>query len=888
MRTCSLLVVSLLGAYACQFNPLPDAASSDGRSNNSEAVTITSAPQPEAVAIISNAPVVEPPAMTTAGTGISQEQFQSEEDRLRVIREKQRYLAEQYINLGNERLERADLEGALREYAQALEVMPGNEQAQLGLRRVQALLGDDFQQAADGIEDAYQQAVVRRTQARLEAEQHMLTGNELLKDGAYDDAINSYRKSLSILQFHPLIADDSLDEQLVRSRLQRAVREAEAAETAAAQHEQSEASRLRGELEEQQKTRREGTLRGLYSQAHSAFQREAYSLAETLTDQILLYDPGNPSAQRLRDVARAARHQATDANTRDAYRRNWIKTMEDLNVSDIPQTETIVFDLKRWRKATQRQPHEFIGSDPVEQADKLAVTQRLNELRVPARFGIDGEGAPLEEVASYLQNVTGVNFIVSSKVRDELDEEETAVLLELPERSVKQLLDIITEVRENLAYKIEDGVVKFVTNEELIGGQVLRFYEVRDLIRPITDFPGREINIQPSGGVPEIDEEFDEREALIITEDNLEPLIRDNIATESWDADPNNSLTFSQGTMVVYQTPEVHEQIRKLLDDLREATGIMVDIQARFLTVEDNFLEDIGVDFRGLGAPGLGTNAFFNDFGDSTAQQVLGTEIGSDTDVGAFLDENENGDLRGRSENLFDSFLGDEDVLTGSGGLQVQWTYLSDLQLEMILTATAKSERVELVTAPRVLVFNTARSNLSVINQVAYVQYFDVEIAQAASIADPIINIVEDGVILDVRPVVSADRRFLTIELRPTVAELQRPIRNFTTSLGVSGNSVTIQLPELDISRVRTSIPMPDGGTVLLGGMKVHESQDLRSGIPILNKLPIFSFFFERQGTYVSNRKLLILLKAKIVIPQEHEPTESQLGSDSTLSLDPQ
>jgi type II secretory pathway component GspD/PulD (secretin) len=313
----------------------------------------------------------------------------------------------------------------------------------------------------------------------------------------------------------------------------------------------------------------------------------------------------------------------------------------------------------------------------------------------------------------------------------------------------------------------------------------------------------------------------------------------------------------------------------------------MVDIQARFLTVEDNFLEDIGVDFRGLGAPGLGTNAFFNDFGDSTAQQTLGTELGSDTDVGAFLDENDNGDLRARSENLFDSFLGDEDVLTGAGGLGVQWTYLSKLQLEMILTATSKSERVELVTAPRVLVFNTARSNLSVVNQVAYVQDFDVEIAQAASIADPIINIVEDGVILDVRPVVSADRRFLTLEVRPTVAQLQRPIRNFTTSLGVSGNSVTIQLPELDISRVRTSIPMPDGGTILLGGMKVHESQDLRSGVPILNKLPIFSFLFQRQGTFITNRKLLILLKASIVIPQEHEPTPSQLGFDSTLSLEP-
>ena len=70
----------------------------------------------------------------------------------------------------------------------------------------------------------------------------------------------------------------------------------------------------------------------------------------------------------------------------------------------------------------------------------------------------------------------------------------------------------------------------------------------------------------------------------------------------------------------VCRVPELQwgKQVRRsvgLLDDLREATGIMVDIQARFLTVEDNFLEDIGVDFRGLGQPGLGTNNFLNDFG---------------------------------------------------------------------------------------------------------------------------------------------------------------------------------------------------------------------------------------------------------------------------------
>ncbi len=63
------------------------------------------------------------------------------------------------------------------------------------------------------------------------------------------------------------------------------------------------------------------------------------------------------------------------------------------------------------------------------------------------------------------------------------------------------------------------------------------------------------------------------------------------------------------------------------------------------------------------------------------------------------------------------------------------------------------------------------RAHLRVGSQVAYVQDFDVEIAQAASIADPIVGMVEDGTLLDVRvggtSVVSAadQRRALCLEL---------------------------------------------------------------------------------------------------------------------------
>jgi type II secretory pathway component GspD/PulD (secretin) len=85
-------------------------------------------------------------------------------------------------------------------------------------------------------------------------------------------------------------------------------------------------------------------------------------------------------------------------------------------------------------------------------------------------------------------------------------------------------------------------------------------------------------------------------------------------------------------------------------------------------------------------------------------------------------------------------------------------------------------------------------------------------------------------------------------------------------------------LPEVEIQRVRTSVPLPDGGTVLLGGMKESEKQDQQSGVPILNKIPILSVFFERKGTFISNRKLLILLRANILIPTELAPTTAEMG----------
>lgn len=57
------------------------------------------------------------------------------------------------------------------------------------------------------------------------------------------------------------------------------------------------------------------------------------------------------------------------------------------------------------------------------------------------------------------------------------------------------------------------------------------------------------------------------------------------------------------------------------------------------------------------------------------------------------------------------------------------------------------------------------RVNIEVLNQVSYIRDFDVEIAQAAQIGDPIVGILREGVILDVR-VLGANRKMTTVERR--------------------------------------------------------------------------------------------------------------------------
>jgi hypothetical protein len=62
-----------------------------------------------------------------------------------------------------------------------------------------------------------------------------------------------------------------------------------------------------------------------------------------------------------------------------------------------------------------------------------------------------------------------------------------------------------------------------------------------------------------------------------------------------------------------------------------------------------------------------------------------------------------------------------------------------------------------------ITVYNTQRANLTVVNQLSYIQDFDVEVAQTSFIADPIVGVLQEGVVQSVR-VLATEQTFYTVE----------------------------------------------------------------------------------------------------------------------------
>ncbi len=424
----------------------------------------------------------------------------------------------------------------------------------------------------------------------------------------------------------------------------------------------------------------------------------------------------------------------------------------------------------------------------------------------------------------------------------------------------------------------------------------------------------------------EDDEEQDQDPELATRVREIVNLIQDTIAPDSWRDRGGSigSISEINGQVVITQNSSAQQQIGNLLGKLREQRAIQIAVEARFITVSSHYLEELGLDIDLIlnagnagydyipGAGGPLTDPVFGNplllprsfsrLGFTPNTPAIGqanTTTPADGSIAQpftqpyLVPQRQGGSgsqstpvpLINRISQFTDPSTLGSDVPGSFAGqtigpaLSVFGSFLDNIQVDFLLRATQADSRTSVLTAPRLVLFNGQRSWVAVTIQQNFVSSLTPAAAAGAVAVAPVIGTIDSGAVLDVNATVTADKRYVTMTVRPGVTRLL-DLQTFPFSGGAAGGGIGaggtalpafIQTPTLSSQRVQTTVSVPDGGTLLIGGQKLASETEVEAGVPILSKIPILKRAYSSRSMVKDEQTLLILIKPKILIQSEQE-----------------
>jgi len=239
---------------------------------------------------------------------------------------------------------------------------------------------------------------------------------------------------------------------------------------------------------------------------------------------------------------------------------------------------------------------------------------------------------------------------------------------------------------------------------------------------------------------------------------------------------------------------------------------------------------------------------------------------------------------------------------------------LSDIEAYFLIQAAQGNTRSNVMQAPKVTLFNGQQAFVSDTRQRPFVTAVVPVVGDFSAAQQPVITVLNEGTAVNVQAVVSNDRRFVRLTLVPFFSQIGRVeqfqfegsrstksktsdeksgtdvkvpgadglvgLTNGAASSGeleLQSNGTTIQLPEFLFTTVTTTVSVPDGGTVLLGGIKRLREGRNEFGVPILSKIPYINRLFKNVGMGRTTDSLMLMVTPRIIIQEEEE--EKLLGT---------
>ncbi|MDR1959574.1 MAG: hypothetical protein LBQ54_11140 [Planctomycetaceae bacterium] len=412
--------------------------------------------------------------------------------------------------------------------------------------------------------------------------------------------------------------------------------------------------------------------------------------------------------------------------------------------------------------------------------------------------------------------------------------------------------------------------------------------------------------------------------------DSLINLIQSTIEPDSWTGEDQIQIYDQSRSLIINQTEEIHAKITELLGQLRKMNDLQVTVEVRFITLADKFFEHMGLDFdvsfrnsqnnkyaflnssssttdttntnntnntnNSSSSTGSNSNAFTLGV-KNAANTIAGLAISGSAGAPVFTSDLSvmmNQDSYTMSKPTFGGYSPD-------AGTSFGFAILSDIESYFFMTAAQGDERTNLLQAPKVTMMNGQLASISDTTVNYFVTSVNPVVGDFAVAYQPVIMVINEGQFLNVQATVSSDRRHVRMTMVPFFSQVT-DIRTFRfegeTSLTDESNSTskgsgtlpsvtdenansqrtearttgtTVQQPVISEFQISTTVSVPDGGTILLGGIKRLSEGRKEYGVPMVNKIPYLNRLFMNTAIGRETQSMMMMVTPHIIIQEEHE-----------------
>ena len=221
--------------------------------------------------------------------------------------------------------------------------------------------------------------------------------------------------------------------------------------------------------------------------------------------------------------------------------------------------------------------------------------------------------------------------------------------------------------------------------------------------------------------------------------------------------------------------------------------------------------------------------------------------------------------------------LGNPQLLANTAsGFNPQTFFLNADGVSAVLSFLNQNSDAKVISEPRAVTLDNETAHLEVVRATPII---NVTAGTANTTGGSQITYTNLGIILDVTPRISANS-YINLKVIPEVSR-------FADTVTKTIQGAVFQADEYDLRRIETSVMVPSGHTLVLGGLVGDNIVTQNTKVPLLGDIPYLGYAFRSDSKQREKQNLIVFITPTIVEDSDFQETQSTflktpLGKDKS------